>query len=106
MAELRLLAVDHGFCFSSGVFSSFDGCVGSFACSFAGRVSSFTSSVDSFFASSGRVFGDRLCVGSHGVAGFAHRVSGFTASGEAQSRGSNSSCKNDLTHNFNSLFNE
>lgn len=106
MTESELLAFHHGFSFSS---SSFSGVASSFCTSF-NSFCAFNSSAFNgfcaFFSGRGRVFGDRLSVGSHCVTGFSDGISGFTASSEAQSRGGDCSSKNDLTHNMKSLFSE
>jgi len=102
----ELFAFHHGFSVSSGGFSSVASSFGTSFNSFCAFFSSAFSGFCAFFSSSGRVFGNRLSVGSHGVAGFAHGISGFTASSEAQSRGGDCSSKNDLTHNLKSLFSE
>ncbi len=83
----------------SSVASSFSGCVG---CAF----SSFASVGSSAFDSVANGFSVGFSVCSHCVDSFASGVSGFAASSEAQSRRSDSGSKNDLTHNFNSLFSE
>ena len=93
----ELLAGHRFFSVCSSAFSSFDGCVGSFY----GCVCSFSSCVCSF---SGCFFSDRAGVCSHCVNFFTSGFSGFAASSEAQSRGSDCGSKNDLTHNFKSLF--
>ena len=98
-AKSELLAFDSSFSVGSSFFSSFFNSVGSAFSSFSGRVSSF-------FASGGCVFRDCFGVCSHCFVGAFDRFSGFAASSEAQSRGSDGSSQNELTHNYNSLFSE
>ncbi len=92
--------------FFSSVGDSFSSVASSVSGSFSGVASSVSGCVGSVASSFSAFFDNRSCVSSHGVNGFAGLVSGFAASSEAQSRSCNSSGKNDLTHNINSLLSE
>jgi len=102
-AQGSAFAVHHRFGLGSGFFSGAGNIVSSLASSFGGRVGSafhgFTGFHRAFFHGFASGFGVGFGISGHCIDAFARFVGLFSACGKAKSRGRDSSCKNDLTHN-------